>query len=161
MKRLLLKKSRIEASSYAPIKEKYGTFTYDLDIAFSVIVDVSPSGVDERPESWEFDPVPNDVYGDAYIDEETRAKIINIDDIAQYIMDELNDNDEVSSQIGKTIKVNGIAFFSVDIDDVDTVYDYQGLDEDDDPYYDMSFDAESSEANVKEYNITVINTVLV
>lgn len=158
MKIIVNKGRKVIKSATAPTTSKLGTYTYDIDIGFSVDVNVSADGVDEVYGTWRFDPIPNDKYGDAYIDEDTGAKIISVDDIAQYIIDALNANDEVTSLSG-TVTVNGVAFFSVDIDSVSVTDDFRGLDEDGDPYYDTEYDAEYSDAIVKEYNISVLNTV--
>lgn len=158
MKIIVNKGRKAIKSATAPTTSKLGTYTYAIDIGFSVDVNVSTDGVDEVYGTWKFDPIPNDRYGDAYIDEDTGAKIISVDDIAQYIIDALNANDEVTALSG-TVTVNGVAFFSVDVDSVRVTDDFRGLDEDGDPYYDTEYDAEYSDAIVKEYNISVLNTV--
>lgn len=136
--------------------ETLDKFTYELSVDFDEPVTLHEDGeVELTSDDWNLDPAP-DRYGH-YCDEDTGAKVIDVDDIYQRLYDELNDKALLDKYSSGNYRVTGTIDISVLIDDVEYYDTDEGLDEDGDPIIDRTYYTDKVSTSVEQFTISNLN----
>ena len=131
-------------------------YTYELSVDFDEPVTLHEDGeVELTSDDCNLDPAP-DRYGH-YCDEDTGAKVIDVDDIYQRLYDELNNKALLDKYSSGNYRVTGTIDISVLIDDVEYYDTDEGLDEDGDPIIDRTYYTDKVSTSVEQFTISNLN----